>query len=114
MKLIGSWLKKGNVNVVHWNHLLVAESCALQGQGKYNQAKEEYKSAIAVATKNGFLHDKAIAHELAAQFYSRGGDSYWANYHLERAELSFRDWGATAKVKQVADQRKILVGEHRV
>ena len=109
MKLIGSWLKKGNVNVVGWNHLLMAELHAIQGESA--QAKEEYKSAITVATKNGFLHDRAIAHEHASQFYLREKDTYWAKYHLEKAEVSFGDWGATAKVKQVADQRKILFGE---
>lgn len=109
MKLIGSWLKKGNVNVVHWMHLLRAESFAVQK--KSAQAKEEYKSAITVATKSGFLQDKAIAHELTGQFYAKEGDPYWASYHLERAEVSFADWGATAKVKQVAEQKKILIGE---
>lgn len=108
--IIGSWLMKGNVNVVHWMHLLKAESFAIQG--KVAQAKEEYKSATMAATKNGFLQDKSIAHELAGQFYARERDMYWAKYHLDCAEESFADWGATAKVERVAEQkRRLLMSE---
>ena len=107
--IIRSWLKKGNVNVVHWMHLLTAESCAIQG--KVAQAKEEFKLAITAATKNGFLQDKSIAHELSGQFYARERDMYWAKYHLDRAEESFADWGATAKVERVAEQKELLLKE---
>ena len=63
MKLLRVWLKKGpNPNLVHSMHLLEAEKAALQG--KKAEAEYNFKRAISVATKNGFLHDKALAHDL--------------------------------------------------
>lgn len=96
VKQIRSWVQKGAVNIVHNLYLLTAELAALEG--KHSKAEENYKSAITVATRNGFLHDKALSHELAWRYFDKRGDNYWANYHHERCQESYSDWGATAKV----------------
>ena len=96
VKQIRSWVQKGAVNIVHNLYLLIAELAALEG--KHSKAEENYKSAITVATRNGFLHDKALSHELAWRYFDKRGDNYWANYHHERCQESYSDWGATAKV----------------
>ena len=109
MKLIRSWLKCGNVNIVHVLHLLSAEHAVLKGNKLV--AEEQFKLSIAVASQNGFLQDRGIAHELAGKYYISQGDEYWARYHLEKAELSFSDWGAIIKVDQLREQKKVLLGE---
>ena len=96
MALISIWLKKGNPNVVHSLHLLAAERHALEGNA--SKAEEGYKAAIAVSSKNGFLQDRALAHNLARAYYAAKGDDYWTNYHLECAEKSYSDWGARVKL----------------
>ena len=59
MKLLRVWLKKGpNPNLVHSMYLLEAERAVLQG--KKAEAEYNFKRAISVATKNGFLHDKRL------------------------------------------------------
>jgi len=109
MKIIHSWLKKGNVNVVHMMHILTAEFAALKGNGA--KAEEQFKLAITASTKNGFLQDKGLTHELTGKFYLAQGDTSSARYHLERAEVSFSDWCATGKVERLVEQKKALLGE---
>lgn len=100
-KQIRSWVQKGAVNIVHNLHLLTAELAALEG--KHHKAEENYKAAITVATRNGFLQDRALSHELASVYFSETGDEYWAKYHLDRCLECYSAWGATAKVVQLME-----------
>lgn len=106
MKMIRGWLQKGNVNVVHTMHLLAAEHAALKGND--TEAEKQFKLAVAVATKNGFVQDKGLAHELASAHYASKGDDYWADYHLDCAARSYSDWGATTKLEQLAQRKQEL------
>ena len=99
MKLIQSWAKKGNVNVVHYLHILQAELAFLDG--KMKKAEESFKAAISTSKRNGFLHDRALAHELFSTFYNAQGDEYWSNYHLECAKSCYKEWGCSKKVDQL-------------
>ena len=99
VKQIQGWVQKGAVNLVHNLHLLTAELAAIEG--KHKKAEKNYKSAINVATRNGFLQDKALSHELASIYYRKQGNDYWAKYHKERSQEGYSDWGATAKVEQL-------------
>mmetsp|Transcript_35441 Transcript_35441/g.57807 ORF Transcript_35441/g.57807 Transcript_35441/m.57807 type:complete len:108 (+) Transcript_35441:876-1199(+) len=107
MKLMCTWLKKGNVNVVHPMHLLNAECAALKGNK--TDAKEMFKAAAAVAARNGFLQDKALAHELAGMYFEAQGDEYWAKFNMDRAHQSYLDWQASAKAEGIAERRKSLL-----
>ena len=92
---IQNWLKDGNVNVVHMYHLLKAHLAVLNGKDLI--AQKQFKLAIAAATKNGFIHDLALSHEMASEYFGALNDDYWRKYHLEKARTSYFDWGATAK-----------------
>lgn len=95
MKQLGKWISKGgNPNTVHSLHLVTAELAALKGN--HSQAKESFKKAALVATTNGFVQDKGLAHALASAYYAGQGDQYWADYHMTNSQDAFRDWGATA------------------
>ena len=101
IKQIRSWVQKGAVNIVHNLHLLTAELAALEG--KHHKAEENYKAAITVATRNGFLQDRSLSHELASAYFDKRGDEYWADYHGERCRECYSAWGATAKVAQLME-----------
>lgn len=105
MKMLRGWLKtgNGNGNIVHTIHLLTAEYSILKGNKA--KAEESFKSSISVATTNGFMQDRGLAHELASAYYAAKGDDYFANYHMDNAARSFLDWGATSKVEQLKSKR---------
>ena len=98
-KILRGWIKSGDVNLVHYLHLVEAEYAALQG--KSDQAENNYKSAIAVASRNGFVQDRALAHELASAYFESKGDTYWKDHHMERCKEYYLEWGATAKFRQL-------------
>ena len=104
VKILRGWAKKGNVNVVHYVHLVEAQLAALEG--KNNKAEEKYKSAIATATRNGFIQDRALSHELASEYFAATTNDYWKDYHLDNAIKSYTDWGASVKVTQLESKRK--------
>eukprot|EP00985_Skeletonema_marinoi_P030034 scaffold30138_cov131-Skeletonema_marinoi.AAC.1 len=97
--LIRSWSKNGNVNVVHYLCILEAELAVLSG--KNNKAKEGFNAAIATSSRNGFLQDRALAHELASAYFRSQGDEYWGNYHIECSRACYQEWGCVGKVEQL-------------
>ena len=107
MKMMCVWLKKGVGIVVHPMHLLNAECAVLKGNK--TDAEEMFKAAAAVAARNGFLQDKALAHELAGMYFEAQGDEYWAKFNMDRAHESYLDWQASAKTEDVAERRKSLL-----
>ena len=91
IKLLRGMAKKGNVNVVHMLHLLTAELASLEGKKK--KTEENFKAAISVAAKNGFMQDRALSHELAGQYFAMKGDKYWTDFHKENAVSFYSEWG---------------------
>ena len=57
-----------------------------------------YDQAIAGAKANGYLHEEALANELAAQFYLSWGKDKLAMHYLEATYECYERWGAVAKV----------------
>ena len=98
INIIRKWAKKGNVNVIHYLHLLEAELAVLNGNN--NVAENSYQLAITVAEKNGLIQDLAISHELAS---SSMGDDNHRDYHMKNAIKCYCEWGATKKVRQLKD-----------
>jgi len=96
--LIRGWAKRGNVNVVHHLFILEAEHAVLDGKNK--KAKESFNAAITISSRNGFLHDRALAHELASAHFRAQGDDYWGNYHIECSKRCYQEWGCNKKVEQ--------------
>jgi hypothetical protein len=72
IQLIKGWAKNGNVNVVHYLHILEAELAVLRGNNK--KAKESFNAAIAVSRKSGLIQDRALAHEMASAYFKAQGD----------------------------------------
>ena len=62
------------------------------------EAREHYDAAIALAQQHGYLHEEALAYELAGQFYLGRGQSRLADHYLRDARAAYTRWGAHAKV----------------
>src|SRR5205085_12299553 len=68
-----------------------------------------YDEAIALAKKNGFTQDEAIANERAALFYLRQGKDKIARTYLEDAYSAYYHWGAVLKLKQIEENYSYLL-----
>ena len=60
-----------------------------------------YERAIRSAHANSFVHNEALANELAARFYAARGFEKTANAYLRDARYGYLRWGATGKVRQL-------------
>jgi PAS domain S-box-containing protein len=100
----------------HHEHLRVwAERCpenfenraALVGaeiariEGRVLDAMDLYERAIRSARANGFIHNEAVAYEVAARFYASRGFEEIAHLYLRNARQCYLLWGADGKVRQL-------------
>jgi PAS domain S-box-containing protein len=69
-------------------------------EGRLLDAEELYEKAIRSAHANGFVHNEAVANEVAAQFYSARGFEKVASAYLRDARYCYQRWGADGKVRQ--------------
>ena len=60
-----------------------------------------YEHAIRSANANGFVHNEAVASEVAARFYLARGFDQIADGYLRRARSGYLAWGADGKVRQL-------------
>jgi PAS domain S-box-containing protein len=73
-------------------------------EGRELDAERLYEQAIRSARANGFVHNEALANELAARFYAARGFDTIAHTYLRDARYGYLRWGADGKVRQL-DQR---------
>jgi predicted ATPase len=64
-------------------------------------AERLYEQAINSARVNGFVHNEALANELAGRFYLGRGLEATGIAHLREARACYVLWGADGKVKQL-------------
>src|SRR5262249_13602504 len=65
------------------------------------EAMELYERAIKSARANGFVHNEALAYELAARSYAARGLKEVAHLYLGNARRCYLRWGADGKVRQL-------------
>jgi len=70
-------------------------------EGRELDAMHCYDRAIAAAHASGFIHNEAVANELAARFYAARGFEKIAYAYLRDARYGYLRWGADAKVRQL-------------
>ncbi|MBF0379769.1 MAG: AAA family ATPase [Magnetococcales bacterium] len=93
------WSKLAPMNYSHKLHLVEAEYFALLGQGR--DARDSYELAINEAHKNQYIHEEAIALELAGRYYLQQGSSNLGYYHIRNASYLYLRWGAVSKTKDL-------------
>jgi predicted ATPase/class 3 adenylate cyclase/tRNA A-37 threonylcarbamoyl transferase component Bud32 len=91
------WAKNAPENFYGKVQILEAELARLQGDRP--RAMDAYEAAIQHAGEQGFLHDVAVANELAAKFYLQIGKERIAKTYLLEARYTYSKWGAAEKVR---------------
>ncbi|BAP54797.1 ATPase [Thioploca ingrica] len=93
---ISKWAYHAPMNFLHKFYLVEAEYYRVRGQNA--KAMDLYDRAITLAKENQYLHEEALASELAAQFYLAQDKAKIAEIYLRDAHYSYSQWGAKAKV----------------
>jgi PAS domain S-box-containing protein len=70
-------------------------------EGRDVDAMRLYEQAIRSARANGFIHNEALANELASRFYAARGFEKIARVYLQDARYDYLRWGADGKVRQL-------------
>jgi PAS domain S-box-containing protein len=86
--------------------LVLAETARIEGRPA--EAMDLYEEAIRSARDNGFVHQEALAFELAAQFYATRGFATFAHAYRRNARDGYLRWGADGKVRQLEEQHPHL------
>jgi PAS domain S-box-containing protein len=93
------WAENCPENFENRAALVGAEIARIEGRDL--QAMRLYEQAVRSAHANGFVHNEALANELAARFYLARGFEKIAYAYLQDARYCYLRWGATAKVRQL-------------
>ncbi|WP_341733198.1 AAA family ATPase [Microcoleus sp. EPA2] len=93
------WARNAPMNYLHKWHLVEAEKSRVLG--KTTEAIEQFDRALALAQENQFLHEEALANELAAKFYLDWGKTKVAQTYMQEAYYCYARWGAKAKVEDL-------------
>jgi PAS domain S-box-containing protein len=94
-----AWAKHGPENFANRASLVGAEIARIEGREL--DAERLYEEAIRSARENGFVHNEALANELAARFYATRGFQTIAHAYLRNARYGYLRWGADGKVRQL-------------
>ncbi|WP_250475348.1 AAA family ATPase [Caballeronia sp. GAFFF1] len=70
-------------------------------EGRLIEAQDWYEKAIVSARESGFIHNEAIANELASRFYESRGYHRIALAYLQDGRHCYLSWGAEGKVRQL-------------
>jgi len=79
--------------------LVAAEIARIEGREL--DAERLYEQAIRSARANGFIHNEALANELASRFYAARDFEKIARVYLQDARYGYLRWGADGKVRQL-------------
>ncbi len=79
--------------------LVAAEMARIEGRAL--EAERLYEQAIRSAHRYGFVHNEAIANELAGRFYAARGFEKIAMTYLRDARYCYLRWEADGKVRQL-------------
>ena len=99
--LLKRWTQHCPDNFRHKHALVEAERARLEQ--RVGDALSLYEVAIAQAAQGGFIHDEALANELACRFWMARGKLDFAAVHLRRAYRGYQAWGAQRKLDQLAE-----------
>src|SRR5262245_31578686 len=106
-----AWAEHGPENFANRAALVGAEIARLEGREL--DAERLYEQAIRSARANGFVHNDALANELAARFYAARGFETIARAYRRQARYCYLRWGAAGKVRQLDQLYPYLREEER-
>src|SRR5271166_4065236 len=100
------WAENCSENFANRAALVGAEIARIEA--RVPDAEVLYEQAIRSAHENGFVHNEALANELAARFYATRGFEKIARVYLKEARYGYLRWGAIGKVQQLDRLRSYL------
>eukprot|EP00521_Asterionellopsis_glacialis_P000302 CAMPEP_0195254384 /NCGR_PEP_ID=MMETSP0706-20130129/5028_1 /TAXON_ID=33640 /ORGANISM="Asterionellopsis glacialis, Strain CCMP134" /LENGTH=187 /DNA_ID=CAMNT_0040307065 /DNA_START=39 /DNA_END=602 /DNA_ORIENTATION=+ len=106
-KKVHKWVSQGNPNCIQIAHLLTGEQYAFDG--KIEEAKRKYDTAMSIARRHGLRNDVAFSSERAGEMFLDVGDLEWGAHYIGIACNEYRDWGAHGKVQQMLEKYDNLV-----
>jgi serine phosphatase RsbU (regulator of sigma subunit) len=95
------WARQSPLNYRHKYDLVSAVNHWVLGQD--TPAMGLFDSVIKMAGDGGFIHDQALANELAARFYIEKDRLSIARSYMSEARYAYLRWGAMAKVRNLDD-----------
>lgn len=98
-KQLDIWVQHCPENFQNRAALVGAEIARIEGRDI--DAMRLYERAIDSAHANDFVHNEALANELAGRFYAARGFKKIANTYLKEARYRYLHWGAEGKVWQL-------------
>ena len=107
-KQIEVWAEHNPVNFENRAAIVGAEIARIEG--RLLDAQELYEKAIRSAHTNGFVHNEAIANELAARFYAARGFEKIANVYLRDARTATCVGARTARFDNSSSSIRISRG----
>lgn len=96
IRQLKKWSKDAPENFQHKCDLLKAEK--MRVNKNFNGIGLIYDKAIKGASENQFIHEEAIIHELAGNYYMGLNSEHLTEYYLKASYNAFREWGAAAKL----------------
>ena len=106
---LASWAATCPENFEDRAALVGAEIARLAGREL--EAERLYAQSIRAARANGFVHNEALANELASRFYATRSLEDIAEMHLLKARDGYLRWGADGKARQLAASHSHLRSE---
>jgi len=100
------WADNCSENFENRAALVAAELARLEERDL--DAMRLYEQAIRSARSHGFLHNEALAYELAARFYAARGFEEISDLYLQNARAGYHRWGAVGKTTQLDELHPYL------
>ncbi|AUX47541.1 protein kinase [Sorangium cellulosum] len=100
-RMLAAWARSAPENSQHKHDLVSAERARVEGEGAVVDAMELYDRAIEGARRQGYMHEEALAYELAASFYQSRGRREIARHYMTLAYRGYALWGAGAKCQSL-------------
>lgn len=85
------------------NKLLLIEAESYNTQGDFDKAAMHYEASIKAAKEHKFMHEEALASELAGTFFLERGQRQKSHSYLKHASECYEKWGASVANTRVED-----------
>ncbi len=99
---LARWAQSCPANFRHLYVLVEAEVARIDG--RLAEAADLYDEAIESASEGGFVHDAAVASELAGRHALSRGRIRIADLYLRKARERYARWGAAEKVRALEEE----------
>ena len=97
-------------NYLHKYHLVEAERMRVL-EGQSDAILSHYDQALALARESEFIHEEALANELAARYLLNQGQNDDARSYLRSAMEQYEAWGAKRKVAHLKSRYPSLIAD---